>query len=285
MVTITAALTVRPPAGAFAGVNARVASPENRFATTALYAPTSLSASPSGHGVVLSWAAGQNGSGYALDGAANGSSSNCAGATLASVGSSAGTSYTDTVRYTPQGTYFCYRVRTSYGPAWASVGSNPTVAARIGFVATSATLANGGVAGALDTGDQITLSFNQPVTTATGPVSTDTVCTTTGGVVLLGSTTTSGSCSAGETVNLGSLSGGTASKGARWKASFAWTNSSTLTVVVGAKISGSIPDVAGSWTFNPTTMGTGLLSGTGAFHVCDTNSGGGNCLPAASGAF
>ena len=48
----------------------------NRYA----FAPASLTATPTGHDVAVSWTAGGNGSGYRLLAAANGASSNCTSA-------------------------------------------------------------------------------------------------------------------------------------------------------------------------------------------------------------
>lgn len=273
--------------GTDAVVNARVGNPGNALATSALYGPTGLSASVAGHLVVLGWNPGQNGSGYAVEGVANGSSSSCAGASFADVGSTAETTFTDAERFEPQGTFYCYRVKTTYGTAWTSVGGNPRVAAQIGFVATSTTLTNGGVAGTLDTGDRIVVRFNQPVDPSTGPQPSETVCATSSGVVALGSSTTTGPCSATETTSVGTLSGGTVTSGARWNATYTWLNANTtLRVVLRSRIGGSLPVVAtGSWVFNPTTTAANLASATGGFHVCDTNVGGGECLPAGTGAF
>ena len=51
-----------------------------------------------------------------------------------------------------------------------------------------------------------------------------------------------------------------------------------------ALISGTTgPTLSGTWTLNPTTTGTKVLSATGSYHNCDTNTGGGNCLPVATG--
>ena len=51
------------------------------------------------------------------------------------MGTATGTTYTD-ARFSPQGTWFCYQVLTSYS-SWTSVNSNPTVAVRLGFFASS----------------------------------------------------------------------------------------------------------------------------------------------------
>lgn len=275
---------VLPSSGA--SFNATSVNPGNAYALTALYAPSGLTATPSGHDVSLAWSAGTNGNGYAVLGVANGSSSNCSAASFASIGSAGGTSYADTGRYTPQGTWFCYQVKTSYA-SWTSVPGNPTAAAQLGVVAASVTVANGGTAGKLDPGDTITVTFNQPISTSTAPSGTNSVCAIAGATIVLGSTATTGSCAASETVNLGKLTGGTSSANARWSATYAWSNANkTLTVTVGARTVGTAnPTVSGSWILNPTTTATKLLSSTGSFHACDTNTGGGSCLPASGGSF
>ena len=165
-----------------------------------LYAPSGLSATVSGHDVSLSWTAGTNGSGYKVYGVANGTNSNCSGATVSQIGTSAATTYADTGRYTPQGNWFCYEVRTSYASAWTSVNSNPTVGARIGFFASSVAVSNGGTAGRLDAGDVVVANFNQAVTTSTGPERDEHRLRGRNGQILLGSTTTAGACATSETV-------------------------------------------------------------------------------------
>ena len=277
------AAAYEPTSGA--SFNARGANPASTYAFTALYAPTSLTATASGHNVGLSWSAGTNGNGYAVLGVANGSSSDCSSATFASLGTAASTSYIDTGRYTPQGTWFCYQVKTTYGP-WASVNGNPTTAAQLGVVAVSVAAANGGTTGKLDTGDTITITFNQAITQSTGPGSSDTVCSVNGATVVLAATKTTGSCGAGETSDLGTLTGGSSSKNARWAATYAWSNgNTTLKIKLGTLITGSASTMSGTWKFNPVTTTTMLLSTTGLFHICDTNSGGGACIPTVTGGF
>jgi hypothetical protein len=216
----------------------------------------------------------------------NGTSSNCSSVTYASLGTSATTSYTDTGDYTPQGTYECYQVRTRYNASWTSVNSNPTASSQLGFIVSSVSITNGGVAGKLDTGDVIVFTFNQPVQpTSIGPSpNTNTVCAA-NNVVLIGSTTSNGSCAAGETYQLGTMTGGTINGGGHSAATWAWSNGNqTLTVTLGAA-TGSTASASGTLTFNPVTTGSLVLSSTGSFHVCDTNTGGGNCLPTVTGSF
>ena len=272
--------------GTSASLAGETDNPGSLWAFTALYAPTGLAAAPSGHDVSLGWSAGTNGSGYSVLGVANGSSSNCSSASFATIGSASGLTYTDTGRYTPQGTYFCYQVKTSYS-SWTSVNSNPTAAAQIGVVVASVVALNGGTAGRLDTGDKITVTFNQAITTASGPSGTNTVCSVSGATIMVGTTTTLGSCGTGEALNLGRLTGGTSAANGRWFATWAWSGGNTvLTVTLGLRTSGSSNvTTSGTWTFNPTTTAAKLLSATGSFHTCDTNTGGGSCLPTMTGSF
>ncbi len=286
LVALAAGLAL--PAGVGLALFANTSSvPSNTFTTATLQAPSSLTATPVGHAVQLGWTAGQNGSGYGVLGVGNGTSSNCSSAIFASIGSAASTSYTDTGRYTPEGTWFCYQVQTTYG-SWSSVASNPVAAAQLGFVATQVQAINGGTSGMLDQGDTIIFTFNQPVDTTSAPSGTNSVCTTNNSpyTIMLGSTATAGACQTTETVSLGKLVGGTSNQNGRFAATWAWSNNNkTLTVTIGTHTAGSFPTVTGTWTFYPTTTTTKLLSATGAFHACDTNTGGGNCLPIMTGGF
>jgi hypothetical protein len=250
-----------------------------------LVAPASLTATPSGHDVTLAWPAGSNGNGYQLLAVANGTSANCTSATFAALATSAALSYTDTGRSAPQGTYECYQVRTTYN-TWTSVTSNPTAVAQLGVVATSIQAANGGTAGTLGPGDTITITYNQPITTTTGPSASDTVCAINGTTIMLATTTTTGTCATTETLDLGKLTGGSSNKNARWSATYTWSNNNTtLTIKLVTLTSGTNPTSIGTWTLNPTTTTTKILSTTGSFHTCDTNTSGGNCLPTVTGSF
>jgi hypothetical protein len=270
-----------------AAFNARTKNLTNTWAMSSLGAPSGLTASPVGHDVQLSWSPGTNGSGYAVSGIENGTSSTCGSGAYSAINTTVSTGYLDNGRFTPQGTWFCYRVQTSYG-SWTSVQSNPTAAAQLGVVVSSVQLINGGTAGELDSGDQIVIIFNQPMDPSTGPASSDTVCASLiPSAILIASTSVlSVLCTTLESTNVGTLNGGTVDQNARWNATYAWNNGNrTLTVTLGARIFGLFgdPNATGTWTLSPTTNGTKLASATGAFHVCDNNTGGGNCLRVASG--
>jgi hypothetical protein len=289
VVAVLAAALLALASGSALGVRAvftaQEQAPGSAFATTALYAPTGLTATATGHRVNLGWSAGTNGDHYSVLGVANGTSSDCTGVTETSVGSTAALTYTD-ARFTPQGTYFCYEVQTAYG-SWTSVDANPTAAVQLGFFAASVVVANGGTAARLDTGDRITVTFNQPVATGTGPSGANKVCSTNTGVIRLGATATTGVCSATEPVRLGGLTGATTAANGRWNATWTWSAGNTvLTVVLGTRVSGTTNvTTSGAWTFAPVATTTLLRSAAGSFHVCDTNSGGGNCRPVATGSF
>jgi hypothetical protein len=264
----------------------KTASGSQTVSSRNLGAPTGLTGAASGHNVNLSWTAGTNGSGYAIAAAANGTSSNCTAASFAALTTTAGTSVTDTGRFTPQGTFECYRVTTTFG-TWTSQTGNPTVAVRIGVVAQSVVLTNGGTAGRLDAGDTIVITFNQAITTASGPVAGNNVCTNTGGTIMLGVTGTGGTCSTATATTVGTLTSLTISRAARYNTTFAWSAGNTvLTLTIGSRSAGSQdPTISGTAVYTPTTTATGLLSATGSFHACSSNSGGGNCTPSATGSF
>jgi hypothetical protein len=251
-----------------------------------LAAPTGLTGAASGHNVNLSWTAGTNGSGYAIAAAANGTSTNCAAASFSALTTTAGTSVTDTGRFSPQGTIECYRVTTTFG-TWSSQTGNPTVAVRLGVVAQSIAIANGGTAGRLDAGDTLTITFNQAITTASGPVTGNNVCTNTSGTIMLGVTGTGGTCSTATATTVGTLTSLTINLAARYDTTFAWSGGNTvLTVTLGSRSAGTQdPTLSGTAVYTPTTTATGLRSQTGSFHTCSSNSGGGNCTPAATGSF
>jgi hypothetical protein len=264
----------------------KTAAASQSISSRSLGAASALTGAASGHDVNLSWAAGTNGSGYAIAAAANGTSTSCAGASYAALTTTAGTSATDTGRFTPQGTIECYRVSTTYG-AWSSQVGNPTVAVRLGVVAQSVVLANGGTAGRVDAGDTIVITFNQAISAASGPAAGNNVCTNTGGTIMVGVTGTGGTCSTATATTVGTLTSLTINRAARFDTTFAWSGGNTvLTVTLGSRSAGTQdPTVSGTAVYTATTTATGLLSQAGTFHTCSSNSGGDNCTPSATGSF
>jgi len=264
----------------------KTASASQTVSSRNLGPPTGLTGITSGHNLNVSWTAGTNGSGYAIAAAANGTSSNCTAASFAALTTTAGTTITDTGRFTPQGTFECYRVTTTFG-TWSSQTGNPTVAVRLGVVAQSVAITNGGTAGRLDAGDKLAITYNQAITTASGPVAGNNICTNTGGTVMLGVTGTGTTCSTGSATTIGTLTSLTINRAARYDATYAWSAGNTvLTITIGSRSAGTQdPTVSGTAVHTPTTTATGLLSQTGSFHTCSSNSGGGNCTPTATGSF
>ena len=274
--------------GTFASFVSQTANRGNGYAMTSLYAPSALTATASPRNGALAWQAGRNGNGYRIQSAPapTPTSSGCAGAAFTTLTTVSGLNHTD-ARFAPQGTWHCYQVETNHG-SWTSVEANPVVSAQLGFVVTAVQVTNGGTAGQLDTGDRISVTFNHPVTPATGPLVANSVCAVAGGPIVLGSAAATGACSTSEATSLGQLTGGTADRAVRYGlTSAAWSNgNTTVTLTLGTRTNGNrAPVVSGSWTMTPTTDATKLLSATGAHHVCDTNAGGGNCTRVVTGSF
>jgi hypothetical protein len=86
-----------------------------------------------------------------------------------------------------------------------------------------------------------------------------------------------------ESLNLGQITGGlTGGCNCRFNATYAWSNGNqTLTITLGSRTVGYANPTLNSATrtLYPTTSASKMQSASGNFHICDTNSGGGNCLP------
>ncbi len=281
---VACAVVVAGSATAFAAFS-RTAAAAQTVSSRTLGPASGLTGAASGHDVNLSWTAGSNGSGYAIAAAANGTSTNCTAASYSALTTTAGTSVIDTGRFTPQGTVECYRVTTTYG-TWSSQAGNPTLAVRLGVVAVSADLQDGRRTGRIDPGDTITIVFNQPISPASGPIASNSICTNTNGTVMLGVTGSGTSCPTTSATTVGTLTGLSVNRAARFDASYAWSAGNTvLTVTIDARSAGQNVRVSGTAVYTPTTTATGLLSQTGSFHACSSNTGGGNCTPSATGDF
>jgi hypothetical protein len=288
-VLLVAAVSVRFASASFSSATAN---PANALTSATLGAPSGLTGAASGNDVALSWTAGSGASDYAIRGAANGTSSSCTGVALSALATTTATSRTDTSRSTPAGTYYCYAVQSTYR-SWTSAFT-PAAAVQLGVVARAVTFTNAANtagcsslngAGWVDCGDRIVIDFNQAIDPTTGPQSANTVCAGSGTIVL-GAIATTGGCTTTEASNLGVLSGVTMTNVARFSGTYSWSNANrTLTVEVRGRLTGSrnVQLAAGSLTFAPSTDAADLRSAVGAVHTCDTNTGGSNCRPVATG--
>lgn len=265
-----------------AAFNGQVKNPHT-FATTALYAPDSVTGTPNGSTVNLTWPAGRNGSAYRIERAANGASSNCTGASFVFIGTTTSLSYSDTPG--SGGPWFCYRVVTAYG-VWTSVNNNPVTAVQAGpFRVTGVSISNGGTAGKLDLGDRIVFTFSEAVNPSTAPSGTNTLCSTKAGApsaqVLIGLTATAGACGTSQTLLLGRITGAGSDKDGRFEATWIWSAGNTvLTVTIGSTAAGGYPSLTGTLTFLPTTNSSYVRSQSGDVHVCDSGS---SCQPLVTG--
>ena len=251
--------------------------PDNTLSTKTLTTPTGLVANPAGHTVQTSWNA-ANGDAHRLTGGASGTDSACAAVTYGVIASPVATSFAD-ARFTPEGNFFCYKVQSTEGAAWESPASAP-VSAQLGFVAASVVVSGDGNR-KLEPGETITINFNQAVDTASGPSSTDTVCTDAGPQILvLGSTTTTGSCSsATETIKIGTMTTSNRIKDdVRHDATYVWSSGNkTLTITVGTQVFGNKkPKIKGILTLAPAST---LLEAAAGNGICTSNVAGGDCLP------
>jgi hypothetical protein len=256
--------------------------------TTSLYSPTAPAVAPLGRTASLSWTAAspQNGNGYVVSGTNIGSNPATAcpasAASYAFVGGTTATSFTDSTSLAggTQGTYVCYLVRSgqdvgapgtwTVDPVWSSADSLPTAKTAIGFFATTLTMANGGVAGQIDAGDTIVITFDQAVNTASVGTITFICAAVASSTVYLGITGGLATCPTAATV--GRLTGMTLSsllsQDGRYAATGAWSNgNATLTITVGALSLGwqTASIAAGTETF---TAATTITSSTGAASIC-----------------
>ena len=77
-------------------------------------------------------------------------------------------------------------------------------------------------------GDTITITFNQAITTASGPVAANNICTNTGGTVMLGVTGSGTTCSTATATTIGMLTALTINRAARYAATYAWSAGNTV---------------------------------------------------------
>ena len=164
-------------AGTSASFNARTTN-DAAYSTDALNNPTSVTTSNEGYTVSYSWTAGSMTSGASTFshrlstkaptlGSVTGSAPACTWSDTFGTTTtipSATTSASVTVPNNRLGLWLCWRLDVQHPasgtPTWVSQ-SSPSGSVQIGFVAQSVTVANGGVAGTMDSGDTIVLKLSQ----------------------------------------------------------------------------------------------------------------------------
>ncbi|HKI92344.1 MAG TPA: hypothetical protein VJ986_08575 [Gaiellaceae bacterium] len=263
--------------GTFAILTGEVTNKDSALAAGWVGPPTGLGTpAPSGYGASLAWTPGTHGpvTGqqlYGVDGGA-GASANCGTYALAATMASATTaSYSTTGASGASGHWWCYRLVSTSATAWTAAADFTPI--RVGLIPSTVALTNGGTAGAVDSGDTITITFNQDVNTA----SATNVCLVSGasgaGVILIGDTTCAG---ASDSYTIGKLTGLTiSSTGTASRTATVATSGNQVTVTV---TSSGTRTVSGTATF---TASTGITSSTGSAAACTAS----NCLVTASGGF
>jgi hypothetical protein len=223
-------------------------------------APTIGTTTVSGYDVQMAWTAGNHGvSGQRLYGSDRGTTNSCTGATysaLANMASGTTTSYThaNVGAGTANGHYYCYQlVSTSQtltsltsDTGWTATASFGPV--QVGLTPTSVAITRAGTSNRVDSGDKITLTFNQ-ATNLTG-TSTKVCAVTTQNKIFLGDTATT--CGTSDSATIGVLSGKTISGTRTFTGSTLAIAGTTVTITLPAG-TGSTANLSGtgSWTFTP----------------------------------
>jgi hypothetical protein len=270
-------------AGAFVGFSAETQTKTSTFAGGWLDAPTGLQAPVvSGYGATLTWTPGTHDlTGQALFETDQGTTTNCTGATYATqVATGLTTSLTTTTDAglaSSNGHWMCYQIRSTRGSWYA--GAN-FAALQIGLVPTGVAVTNSGNAGQINSGDTITLSFNQNI--AYSGAASISVCAfvSPANVILIGDT---GCASSSDTPTIGKITGVSIPNASRTYTTVAVSaTNNQLSIVLGGGGNGANDrtTVTGTGTFAFTGSGTVIQSTAGAASVCTVN-----CPWAWSGAF
>jgi hypothetical protein len=326
LIAITAlSQTVTSTTAAF---TASVAPATSDLAIASMAAPTGLVATPVGDDVALSWASGSITGGDAVghrmatawlgiepgvrDGRDVPAGCTDEGGLLPLTRVAGGTFTSTGAAWLVPGSWRCYGVRADYPAApspasWSSVTGNPVAAVQVGHVVRSVTLVDGGTPGRLRPGDAFVVTFNQPVATATGPVSTSGGWTTpaagndvcihsSSDTIVVGRVASAlgSACTSGGDAVVGRVTGAALSPNdqtSAYRATYAWAGCATastcteLTVTLGTRYRGSDVSVSigASASFAPTTDG-GRLTTPGGTALCSaSNTSWSTCRPTPTG--
>jgi len=251
----------------FAIFSAETQNANSTFAGGWIDPPASLTPTPSGYDIGLTWTPGTHGpvTGQQLYGVDNGNTSSCTGVTYSAIGSAmsaATATYTDTNRGTTtnNGNWFCYQLVSTSATSWTA---SAVKSVQLGLVAKSIAWTDASAPltpGTLTNGDKLTITFNQQTNLAAS--GTITVCARTTGGIRIGAT---GGCSNTVGVNIGVISGATVGANKNFTSSGYVTTASapfTLTITLGGS-GGGTPGTSfsGTSTFTgPTSSGTSVKS-------------------------
>ena len=206
-------LAAFPAGGEFATFSAETENASSQFAGGWVDNPTPLTAIPAGYGAAFTWTPGTHAvTGQQLWGVDGGTGGSAGCGTYALTATMAGpgtAAYTDAGASGHNGHWWCYEMVSTSGTAWTS--SATFTALRVGLIVTSVVVSNGGTNGTMDSGDRITITFNQNINTPTA----NRFCAVNNGtsdVIYIGDTRASGStCATGDTYTIGTITGVTIS--------------------------------------------------------------------------
>lgn len=274
-----ALLAVFPVKGEFATFSAETENSASAFAGGWIPAPTSLTVSgPAGYGAGLTWVSGASASApspnpvtgqqlFGVDGG-TGASASC-GSTYGLLSTMSGpttTSYTDPGSSGENGHWYCYEMVSTSASTWTTAATFAPV--RVGLYVTAVHVANGGSgSNRMNSGDTITITFNQDVNTPTA----NHFCAVNSGandVIILGDTRASGTCATGDAYTIGKITGATISASITPLTETVSVSGNVLTVQVTANSTRTATGVPGK-TFTPSAS---VTSSVGSAAACTSAS-------------
>ena len=200
----------------FAIFSAETQNANSTFAGGWVDPPASLTPTPSGYDIGLTWTPGTHGpvTGQQLYGVDNGNTSSCTGVTYSAIGSAmsaATATYADANRGTTtnNGNWFCYQLVSTSATSWTA---SAVKSVQLGLVAKSIAWTDASAPltpGTLTNGDKLTMTFNQQTTLpASGTLK---ICafkgTGTAGVIYVGDSTAGSTCKPADTFTIGEITG------------------------------------------------------------------------------
>lgn len=272
--TAGALLAVFPVRGEFATFSAETENSTSAFAGGWIPAPTGLTVNgPAGYGADLTWVSGASSSTpspnpvtgqqlFGVDGG-TGASASCGSSYsyLSTMSGPTTTNYTDPGSSGENGHWYCYEMVSTSASTWTTPATFSPV--RVGLYVTGVHIANGGSgSNRMNSGDTITITFNQDINTPT----TNRFCAVNSGgndVIILGDTRTFGTCRTTDSYTIGEITGVTVSASINAITENVSVSGNVLTVRLTANTTRTATGVAGS-TFTPSTSVTSAVGGAAA---------------------